>query len=372
MKDVFNQLPHPGIQQLMPYKPGKSIDELKNEQGLTNIIKLASNENPLGCSLNVQKALAALPVEKIASYPLSVHHALRQQLAKKLAVPPSMIVLANGSDSLFLLLQTTFALHTGKSVLTHENAFIAYSVFAKTLGIPIHHVPLTPQWQLKIDDIITACSTKTALIFLANPGNPIPVTVSRADIQHVLNHIPKNTLLVIDEAYHEYVSDELESALSLLKTHQNLVITRTFSKAYGLAGLRLGYAIADESIIAYLLKIMPPFSVNQAALTAGLAALEDDDFLKQSIESNKKGLIQLQQGLRRLSLPFIPPFGNFLTFDCKQNAEPLYEAFLRQGLIVRALQGYPLPQFLRVTVGTSAQNHYFLDTLSNLITNKRD
>jgi histidinol-phosphate aminotransferase len=363
----FNLLPHTGIQTLAPYIPGKSADEVAREQGLTSIIKLASNENPLGCSQLVVKALAAVSSKQIATYPIAVHHPLRNKLASKLAVDIDMITLANGSDALFPLLQTIFALHCDKHILTHDCAFIAYGIYAKTLGIPVVSTPLLSNWQVDIDALITSCNEKTALIFLASPNNPTGVLVSQAEITRILQNIPSTTILVVDEAYYEYVNkaDKLNT-ISLLATYPNLVITRTFSKAYGLAGLRLGYSITNSEIAAIIQRVLPPFAVNEIALVAASAALDDDEFIRISVDNNEQGLQKLEHGLTALGLNYLPSAGNFITFNCKTDTTLLYQKLQQHGIIVRPLHPYGLNNYLRVTVGSQQQNYRFLETLNKL------
>lgn len=384
----YDQLPHPGIRTLAPYVPGKSADELTRERGLTDIIKLAGNENPLGCSPLVKLVLADLSGKQIAAYPMSVNHPLRHKLAEKLGVDTDMITIGNGSDSLFCSLLTCFALHNGKHILTHDYAFSSYAIQAKTLGIPVVSMAVKPNWEVDIDALIDACDLNTALIFIANPNNPTGLMICQEDIIRLLDNIPETTIMVLDEAYFEYAFEVLHPATcsrdpeilhkssgsreqiaggrnaELLKKYPHLVITRTFSKAYGLAGIRLGYAIANTQITALLYRIQLPFVVNITALTAGYAALDDDDFIRQTIQLNNQGLIQMQLGLTALGLTHLPSAGNFITFDCGEDSLGIYQRLQDYGIIVRPLHPYGLNQHLRVTIGTQDQNTRFIDTLS--------
>jgi len=361
----YDQLPHAGIRNLVPYVPGKSADELANERGLTDIIKLASNENPLGCSAYVLQALANLSGRQIATYPMSVNHPLRQKLADKVGVNTEMITLGNGSDALFCSLLTCFALHNDKHILTHDYAFSSYAIQAKTLGIPVVSTGVKSNFEIDIDAMIAACNENTALIFMANPNNPTGLLVNQEEIKRLLDNIPATTVFVLDEAYYEYSSKlGLGSTKDLLTKHSNLVITRTFSKAYGLAGLRLGYAIANPQITALLYRIQLPFVVNIAALTAGFAALDDDDFIQQTAQLNAQGLKQMQHGLDALSLAHLPTSGNFITVNCKTDCMAIYQGLQDYGIIVRPLHPYGLNTYLRVTIGTREQNIRFLDKLS--------
>ncbi len=358
----FTKLSHAGIQSLAPYIPGKSIDEVAREQGLTDIIKLASNENPLGCSPHVLRALSELTSQQIALYPTSINHPLRKKLADKLSINSEMLTLSNGSDLLFCLLLTCFALHDNKHILTHDYAFISYSIQAKTLNIPVVSTPVHADWQVDIDAMIHACNEKTALIFLANPNNPTGVLIPATEIERLLENIPKNTLLVLDEAYHEYAESISKSnSLALLDKYPNLVITRTFSKAYALAGLRLGYAISHPQITSLLYRLQLPFAVNQAAMVAASAALDDHAFLEKSLDITARGLRQMEQGLATLKISSLPTAANFLMIDCKMDSEQLYQRLQQHGIIVRPLHPYGLNNYLRVTIGTEQQNNKFLE-----------
>jgi histidinol-phosphate aminotransferase len=361
----YHRLPHKGIQSLAPYVPGKSIEEVSREWGIKDIIKLASNENPLGCSPLVKEALAGLTNAQIATYPIAGEHPFRQKLADQLGVNKEAILLANGSDALIPLLQTCFALCQDRQILTHQYAFIAYGIFAKTLGIPVVSIPLQSDWQIDVGAMIDACHEKIGLIFMASPNNPTGVLAGQDKIQQLLDNIPKTTLLVVDEAYYDYVhDDEKLHLIPLLKTYPNLILLRTFSKVYGLAALRLGYAIASELIAPLIQRVLPPFGVNIAALTAANAALDDPHFIQQSINNNRLGLRQMQEGLKQLQIDYLPSAGNFLMFDCKKDSVPIYQALQKAGVIVRPLHGYGLNHYLRVTIGTPEQNKRFLDHLA--------
>lgn len=362
----FNQLPHAGIRSLVPYKPGKSIEELKSEKGLTDIIKMASNENPLGCSPLALQALHTMFPAIAATYPSPINHPLMRKLADKLHVSVEQLFLSNGTDFLFSMLLYCFALNNEKHILTHDYAFSTYAIQANTLNIPVRKAAINPDWQVNINNLIKACSSQTGLIFLANPNNPTGILLSQNEIKYLVEHIPQSTILVLDEAYYEFAASQLScTSLEWLKEHPNLVITRTFSKIYGMAGLRLGYAITNPAIVNLLLRVQLPFSVNQAALTAAYAALDDDDFMKLSLETNAKGMEQMRDGLDALKLDYLPSACNFLTFDCKEDCSALYEYFLDQGIIVRPLHAYNMSRYIRVTIGTTEQNSRFLNALKH-------
>jgi histidinol-phosphate aminotransferase len=364
MIDDYKTFPHAGIQQLSPYVPGKSIEELAEEQGLSDIIKLASNENPRGCSPRVLQALSALSAHKIASYPIPHAHPLPKALANKLNIDFDMLTLSHGSDAIFQLLILCFALHRSHHIVTHEYAFQTYSILADVFGIPIIKTPLRDNWQIDVQALIQACTEKTALIFIANPNNPTGSLLTRNEIIDILSHIPQTTLLVLDEAYYEYyLAEQDPHSIELLKQFSNLVITRTFSKGYGLAGIRLGYAISHPSIHALLQKVVLPFTISQPALAAGLAALKDDDFLKTTTMLNHQELKRVKQALQAKQFEMMPSHANFVTFNCKMDGAIVYERLLKKGIIVRPLHAYGLTEYLRVTIGTAAQNDRFMNAL---------
>ncbi|MFI4918816.1 MAG: histidinol-phosphate transaminase [Legionellales bacterium] len=360
----FQQLPHAGIRALIPYKPGKSIEELAREQGIVDIIKLASNENPLGCSPLALTALRAMSPHLLATYPSPINHALIPCLAAKLNIDTEQLFVSNGSDYLFNMLLHCFALHTDKHILTHDYAFSTYAIQAQSLNIPVRTVAINHDWQVDTDQLLHACNANTGLIFLANPNNPTGLLISQDKIKHLLQNIPASTILVLDEAYYEFAASQLScSSIDWMAEHPNLVITRTFSKIYGLAGLRLGYAVANPEIIKLLQRVQLPFAVNQAALTAAHAALNDDEFIKLSLHTNQLGMEQIGAGLSKLHLTYLPSACNFLTFDCKEDSMSLYNFLLEKGIIVRPLHPYNMNQYIRVTIGTQEQNSRFIDAL---------
>lgn len=362
----FQELPHPGIRTLVPYKPGKSIEELAREQGIGDIIKLASNENPLGCSPKALSALYEMSPQLVATYPSPANHPLLPKLAQKHQVDTNQIFVSNGSDYIYTILLNSFVLHHDKHILTHDYAFSTYAIQAQTLNIPVRSVAIHSNWNVNVTALVEACTPQTGIIFLANPNNPTGVLIKQQEMDYLINNIPENTLLVIDEAYYEFAAAHFQrNSIEWLVNHPNLIITRTFSKIYGLAGLRLGYAIAHSSIIELLQRVQLPFTVNQAALTAAHAALDDHEFLQLSLNTNIQGMRQMQAGLERLHLEYLPSACNFLTFDCKEDSMPLYNYLLQKGIIVRPLHPYKMNNYLRVTIGTVEQNSRFLEALNS-------
>ncbi|TAL66511.1 MAG: aminotransferase class I/II-fold pyridoxal phosphate-dependent enzyme, partial [Legionella sp.] len=225
-------------------------------------------------------------------------------------------------------------------------------------------VPIKADWEVDIDNLIKGCDENTGLLFIANPNNPTGLLISQNEIKRLLENIPASTILVLDEAYYEYAAKQLTcNSISWLDEHPNLLITRTFSKIYGMAGLRLGYAIANPEIISLLQRVQLPFAVNQLALTAAHAAIDDSDFIARSLKNNAAGMQQMQEGFQQLNLEFIDSSCNFLTFDCKEDSSKLYNFLLDRGIIVRPLHPYQMPNYIRVTIGTPEQNTRFLNAL---------
>lgn len=363
----YKQLPHPGIRSLAPYIPGKSTESLAKEQGLSDIIKLASNENPLGCSPKALEALTQLVPHQLATYTVSAEHPFRTQLANHLNLDKEMVLLSNGSDTIFNLSLVCFALHSNRAIVTHDAAFIQYEIQAKTLGIPVIKTPLKKDKTVDIEQLINVCQTQSiAMLFLANPNNPTGILIPQKQIQDLLEGIPAEVIVVLDEAYYEYTPvNEQSNPSLLLQQFPNLILTRTFSKIYGLAALRLGYALANPVLIELLYRIQLPFIVNQAAMKAASAALEDQNFVQQTLENNHYGMKQVREGLQELQLKQLPSAGNFIAFDTGHEGLTIDQLLQQQGIIVRPLNPYGLSQYLRVTIGTKEQNTRFLTALSH-------
>lgn len=369
----FQKMPHAGIQSLVPYKPGKSIAELQQEKGLSDIIKMASNENPLGCSPLALDALHHITSTTIATYPSPLHHPLMLKLSKQLDVNVNQLFLSNGSDYIYGLLINAFTLHNNKHILTHQYAFSTYAIQAHTLQVPVKTIGVDHTWRVDMDALIKACTKHTGIIFLANPNNPTGLLIPQEEIKYLLDNIPIDTLLVMDEAYHEYTTTkEQHNTIEWLSQYPNLLITRTFSKIYGMAGLRLGYAIAHPDIINILWRMQLPFVVNQTALHAAHAALDDHDFIKKSLTLNRRGMEQMSNGLKKLKLKQLPSSANFITFDCQEDGMMLYNYLLDQGIIVRPLHPYSMNNYLRVSIGTSEQNNRFLQVVASYIAKNKE
>lgn len=363
----FKQLTHPGIQSLTPYVPGKSLTEINESLDIKNIIKVASNENVLGCSPKVLEALNKLNCQDLATYPTSISHPFRKELANYLSVEDNMITLSNGSDLLICLLLICFALNSDKHILSHDYAFISYAIQAQTLGIP-YVSSKTINWEVDVNDLLSKCNDKTSLIFLANPNNPTGSLIKHTAIKRIIASIPKTTILVLDEAYFEYAKDYyLLDSIELIKQYPNLIVMRTFSKAYGLAGLRLGYTVSNPQITQLLYNIQLPFSVNIAAIVAAQAAIQDQNFINKTIEMNKAGLKQMQQGLEKLNIKYLPTYANFITINCARDSKKIAQELEKNAILARPLHPNNMNNYLRITIGTKEQNAIILKNLEKII-----
>ena len=369
----FQNLAVPGVQGLQPYQPGKPVSELERELGIRNIVKLASNENPLGPSPKVLSALQEA-LEEIPRYPDGNGYSLKKSLAEKYCIGIDQITLGNGSNDVLELVARTF-LSPGACAIYSQYAFAVYPLVVQAIGAKGIVVSACNGSQGKyyghnLEAMARQVTGECKVVFIANPNNPTGTYCNGGVLRDFLEVVPQQVIVVVDEAYFEYVEiDDYPDSLALLEHYPNLVVTRTFSKAYGLAGLRAGYAISSQEIADLLNRVREPFNVNSMALVGAEAALADQDYIQCSREINRQGLNQLMQGLGKLGIDYIPSVGNFLSFNCKRMAFPIYQGLLRQGVIVRPLDNYELPQHLRVTVGTARENTDFLEALAIVMAN---
>ncbi|WP_297813242.1 histidinol-phosphate transaminase [uncultured Methylophaga sp.] len=359
----FCDLAVSGVAELQPYVPGKPIEELQRQYGVRDVIKLASNENPLGPSKAALAAVAKASKE-MTRYPDGNGYALKMALAEKLQLAPEQITLGNGSNDVLELLARAFA---GKSdeVVFSEHAFAVYPLATKAIGATGVAVP-AKDYGHDLDAMLAAINSRTKLVFIANPNNPTGTWVEADEILAFLEKVPEQVLVVLDEAYVEYL-DQQHHAVDWLHDYHNLVITRTFSKAYGLAGLRIGYALSHPEVADLLNRIRQPFNANSLAQAAAVAALGDETYLQQSRDLNQAGMKQLIAGFEQLDLSFIPSKGNFIAVNVQSNAAEVYDDLLYEGVIVRPVAGYGLPQHLRVSIGRAEENQRFLDALSSVL-----
>lgn len=360
-----------GIHSLRPYEPGKPVETLQRELGLTDVIKLASNENPLGPG---PRAAAALrdDAPDLAAYPDGNGFRLKRRLAERLDIGPARITLGNGSNDVLDLLARVF-LGPDRAAVFSEYAFAVYPLVTRAACAEARVVAARPMDDAMplghdLDGFREALDASVRMVFIANPNNPTGTWLAADHIEAFLRVVPEDVVVVLDEAYREYMDPALRpDSRRLLERHRNLVVTRTFSKIYGLAGLRIGYALADPEITDLLNRVRQPFNANSLALVAAEAALEDEKHVARSVSVNRAGLERLGRGLAALALRTLPTQANFITVDLGRPAEPVFQGLLREGVIVRPLAGYGLADSLRVTVGTEAENRRFLDALGRVL-----
>ncbi len=369
----FQMLSVPPVLGLTPYQPGKPIEELARERGLEpeKIVKLASNENPLGPS---PRALAVMEkaLPETARYPDGSGFALKRKLAEKLAVVPERITLGNGSNDVLDLIARTF-LGPGRSAVFAQHAFAVYPISVQAVGAEArvaaaHDGSKGPRYGHDLEAMLGQLADHTTVVFIANPNNPTGTYVSEKQLADFLQALPPRVIAVVDEAYFEYIENEdYPDSVQWIERFPNLIVTRTFSKAFGLAGLRVGYAVSHPEIAELLNRVRQPFNVNGLALAAAEAALEDEAHLEQTRVLNREGLICLSAALQERGLDFIPSVGNFITVDVGREAASIFDALLREGVIVRPVANYGLPCHLRVSVGTAEENAAFIAALDKVL-----
>jgi histidinol-phosphate aminotransferase len=363
MTDFTHELVPPYIRELAPYVPGKPIEEVERELNM-HAIKLASNENPLGASplaiAAAQKALAASN-----RYPDGSGFYLREALAKKHGIPVESIILGGGSTEL-IDLSARIALVPGDCGVTSYGSFPLYYIAIRATGASFLDVPMR-DYQFDLEAIARDLPEETKLIFLANPNNPTGTMFSADNLDTFLARVPEHILVVLDEAYYDYVDDPNYSrSIDVVRGGRNLIVLRTFSKVYGLAGLRIGYGIGPAALLAEMNKIRGPFNTSGVAQAAASAALDDTEHVRRSVESNRAGLAQLASGLHSLKIKFVPSVANFLLVIFGTDTEPLVEELLKHGVIVRPMRWMGFPTALRVTVGTHEENEKFLRALAEV------
>jgi histidinol-phosphate aminotransferase len=357
-------LVRPWLYSLEPYPPGKPIDELEREYGVSDSIKLASNENPLGPS---PKALAALQaaIADVHRYPDGSCYHLRRALAGKLGVSPDSVIFGNGSNEIIELIVRTF-LHAGEEAVMADQAFVIYRMLVQAQGgrgiiVPLRH------FTHDLEAMADAITPSTRLVFLANPNNPTGTIVFREQWQEFLAAVPRDVVIVMDEAYAEYVEDpRYPDGLADVGGDHLLIVLRTFSKVYGLAGLRIGYGVAHPAIIDLLNRLRAPFNVNTLAQVAALAAIEDDAHVERTRQVNREGMAYLRAAFADFGLECVPSWANFVLVRVG-NAARLYDALLRQGVIVRPVPVYGFPEHVRVTVGTPVENERLVAALRRVL-----
>ena len=358
------------IEKLVPYRPGKPIAETQREFGLQEVIKLASNENPLGTSPAVVRALQA-SLSDLHRYPDPGCYEVVQTVSRLWKIPAAQIVVGNGSNELIDLLVRIFC-EPGEAILTFQSAFVAYGVCARAARVEVIESPLkkdfTPDFTALTEELKT--NPDIRLVFLPNPNNPTGALADPGELRRFLELFANDPhrLLVLDEAYVEYVRDhKYESGLALLSQLPRLVVVRTLSKAYGLAGLRVGVLLGPEWVVQLIHKVRNPFNVNTLAQAAAVAALQDVDFVQRSRTLNSMELERVEDFLRQKGVSYIPSQANFVLFDTHQDGESVFQKLLRRGVILRPVGAYGLPQHLRMSIGLPEENDRALQALSEVL-----
>ena len=363
-----------GVQQLTPYQPGKPVEELERELGIANSIKLASNENPLGPS-----PLALEVINKLAPsinyYPDGGGFALSEKLAEKHQVEAANITLGNGSNDILELVTRAF-LTPQHSAVFSEHSFAVYPIVVQAVGakanvakafaedhatMPLGHDP---------EALLSQIENNTRIIFIANPNNPTGTWLAPAQLEDLFANIAQDVIIVLDLAYTEYMDENLRPPVKQwLQKFPNLVVTQTFSKVYALAGLRIGYSISNPEIADVLNRVRQPFNTNMLAQSAAIASLDDAEHVSKSVAMNNAGKNFLQNAFSEMALNYLPTMGNFISVNVKQDGSALYEKLLQQGVIVRPVANYAMPEYLRITIGTQSQNERFVETLQSCLNN---
>lgn len=368
MANRFESLAAPGVRSLAPYVPGKPPEQLERELGIRGSVKLASNENPLGPGPRARAALAAA-IGNVAHYPDGSGHGLRARIAQRLGVDIGQVTLGNGSNDILVLLAEAF-LVPGAEAVYSQYAFAVYPIAVQASGATARVAPAWPAGHAQplghdAGALTAAVGPKTRVMFVANPNNPTGTWLDAAELDALLRAVPPDVIVVLDEAYHEYSQAQgVPDGMRWLARHPNLIVTRTFSKAYGLAGLRVGYAISHPDVADILNRIRQPFNVSVPALAAAAAALDDHEHLEATLALNRDGIERLRSGLAGLGITAPPSAGNFVLADLGRPVSPVDHRLLREGVIVRPLGNYGLPNHLRITTGTAAQNERLLAAMA--------
>ena len=361
----YSELAPSYIRAIAPYQPGKPISELERELGVMDIVKLASNENPLGaspCALTAARAA----LDEISLYPDGNGFALKDALVKRYGVALNQVVLGNGSNDVLELTAHAF-LTVGDRAVYSDHAFAVYPLATQAVGATGISVKAQDYGHDLTAMRMAAVAHQAKLIFIANPNNPTGTFLSGEALHEFLSLLPQSILVVLDEAYNEYLPESCRyDSVSWLSEFPNLLVSRTFSKAYGLASLRVGYALGNPQVIDMLNRVRQPFNVNSVAQAAAVAALQDAEFVQRTFELNLQGMAQLTEGLRALGLQYIPSFGNFVSFHIR-NAVQVYRRLLELGVIVRPIGNYALPDYLRVSIGLESQNQKFLSAMKQIL-----
>ncbi|MGB5716968.1 MAG: histidinol-phosphate transaminase [Gammaproteobacteria bacterium] len=367
----FLDLSAPGVRALQPYLPGKPVVELEREYGISNAIKLASNENPYGPG-PLALAAASAAIEGLGRYPDGSGYQLAERLARKHQLDQACITLGNGSNDVLDIIARVFLTAQHEAVFS-QYAFAVYPIVVQAAGAtacvaPAHDGSHGPAYGHDLAAMLERVGPATRLVFIANPNNPTGTWLGSDELDSFISAVPAHVMVVVDEAYFEYVGEEnYPDTSTWLARFPNLIVTRTFSKAYGLAGLRIGYALSHPDVAGLLNRVRQPFNVNSVAQAAAVAALDDDDYLQLCIRRNREGMARLVAGFEALGLACIKSAGNFVCVDTGRPADDVYASLLQQGVIVRPVANYGMPGHLRVTIGRADENARFLHALEQVL-----
>ncbi len=354
------------INQIQPYEPGKPIEEVERELGVSNAIKLASNENPLGPS---RKALRAIrrALRKIHLYPDGGCFYLKRRLAEELGVSENQLIIGNGSNEIIELLARGF-LSAGDRVIASDGSFLVYPLITKVCGAEFVSVPMK-DFRYDLKAILEKMDARTRLVFIANPNNPTGTYVTSGEVEDFLSKVPRETIVCFDEAYYDFVdARDFPYTLFHVKSNKpNVILLRTFSKSYGLAGLRVGFGVANSDLIGYLNKVRQPFNVNQLAQVGACAALDDKRFLWRTKRLISREKLYLYKKFDQMGIRYIPTQANFILFDIGKDASQVFEGLLKRGIIVRAMKAYGFPTQIRVTIGKRSENRAFIHVLKRVL-----
>jgi len=366
------------VQAIAPYVGGRPISEVAREYGLdeSKIVKLASNENPLGIPESAKQAMLEVASD-LGRYPDSNGFELKQVLSNRLGVPEDWITLGNGSNDILELTARAVA-HAGDAVVFSKHAFAVYPLATQAIGAKAIEVPADPHFGHDLPAmlrVVHSLGDQAKLVFIANPNNPTGSYLQPDAIASFISEVPPNVVIVLDEAYNEYLSPEQRyDAIAWVRAHPNLIVSRSFSKAYGLAGLRIGYGIAQPTLTDLLNRIRQPFNVNSLAQAAAIAALQDEAFLQKGYELNKAGYVQLIEAFERMNLPYLPSSGNFVLVKVGNDdlaGVRVNQELLKRGVIVRPVGNYGLPQWLRISIGLPQENAAFLDAFAQILKDEK-
>lgn len=358
------QLATAGVASLQPYQPGKPVEELERELGLKNIIKLASNENPLGSS---PKAMAVLQNPgDLSRYPDGNGFRLKAALADYHGVNANQITLGNGSNEILELIARAIVTPQHE-VIFSEHAFAVYPLVTQAIGAKPVVIP-AKKYGHDTDAMVAAITKQSRLMFVANPNNPTGTWLNKTELEKLLGSVPEDLIVVVDEAYFDYVQEnDYPNCMEWLNDYPNLLVTRTFSKAYGLAGFRIGYAVSHRDLADLLNRVRQPFNINSLALACAEAALNDRMHIEQTVRNNQTGMQLLVDAFNDLGLEYIPSAGNFICVDLKRPGREIFNRLLHEGVIVRPVDNYGLPNHLRITIGRKEENEKFISALKKVI-----